>query len=363
MKGSRRVLITLALFATCTGIVTTPLNARQDPGASLFRVNYVDVGQGDAIWIQGPAQTDGTAGGNLIIDGGPDRGAKNRLITYLKTQSYGLQPNAVIDCIVASHPHDDHYPGLLDVLAQFQVRQIIDSGYPKEGPKFAEFLAAAKQETAGGKPAKFVALRSSTERAFDCGNIHADVLFADAATATDMGNSNTRENNASTVLKISFGAFSFLFMGDAEGKDRDDGPATPRYAEKILLASEAQHPGLLQSTVLKIAHHGSETSSTLPFIQAVNPDVLVVMSGRKSFSGTFLPDKTTLARYKQHNANITIVRTDERDATEHRDTTNDADGDDVYIFTDGETLKVNRAVGPAGNKKWKHVKTIQRSIE
>lgn len=348
----------------CALVALLPAGAgAQDSGANLFRVSYIDVGQGDAIWIHGPDQDDGTPGGNLIIDGGPDRGAANRLVKYLSAQSYGLQPKETIDCIVASHPHDDHYPGLLDVLAKYEVRQIIDAGFPKEGPRFAAFVAAAKKETAGGKPSRFVALRSTSQRTFNCGNIEARVLFADAADAKDMGEENTRENNASTVIKVAFGQFSFLFMGDAEGKDRDDKPDTPKYAESVLLAMEKTQPGLLQSTVLKIAHHGSETSSTLPFIRAVNPDVLVVMSGRKKFRTRFLPDKSTLDRYRKHNPDVVIVRTDERDATERRDTTNDADGDDVYIYTDGETLRVNRAVGPAGKKKWQRVKTIQRSTE
>jgi beta-lactamase superfamily II metal-dependent hydrolase len=358
----RRHAVAGMLVGMLAGVAVARLLA-QDSGAHLFRVSFIDVGQGDAIWIKGPQQDDGSAGGNLIIDGGPGQGPKNRLIKYLAAQSYGLQPGEAIDCMVASHPHDDHYPGLQDVLAKYEVRTIIDAGFPKEGPKFAAFLAAAKKETAGGKKSRVVELRSSKERTFRCGNIEARVLFADAANAKDMGSGNTRENNASAVIKVQFGQFGFLFMGDAEGKDRNDAPDTPKYAERVLLEQEKSTPGLLQSTVLKIAHHGSETSSTLPFIKAVNPDILVVMSGRKQYGPRFLPDKSTLDRYRKHNPKMVIVRTDERDAAEQRDTTNDADGDDVYIYTDGETLRVNRAVGPTGKKRWQHVKTIQRSIE
>ncbi len=99
-------------------------------------------------------------------------------------------------------------------------------------------------------------------------------------------------------------------MGDAEGKERGDSPATPKYAEARLLSGGAD----LASTVLKIAHHGSETSSTLPFINAVNPDYVIVQSGRKCFNGTHLPDMSTLQRYCAHNPNVRIYRTDEGDA-------------------------------------------------
>jgi competence protein ComEC len=337
-----------------------PTRAQTD---NFLRVNFIDVGQGDAIWVQGPQQADGTPGGNLIIDGGPDTGTKNRLLKYLATPSYGLKPDQAIDCIVATHPHDDHYPGLLDVLAKYQVRQIIDSGFPKTGPTFAAFVAAAKKETAGGKKSKLIELRKTTQRAFDCGSVHIQVLFADSATATEMGTGNTRENNASTVIRLEFGGFSFLFMGDAEGKEREGNVATPLFAERMLMAQEQLHPGFLHANVLKVAHHGSETSSTLPFMKAVNPDVLVVMSGRKMFRTRFLPDDTTLARYRKQNPKITIVRTDEADAAEGRDTTDDADGDDVYMYTDGHTLRVNQAVGPQGHRKWRKVRTLQAASD
>ncbi len=81
-------------------------------------------------------------------------------------------------------------------------------------------------------------------------------------------------------------------MGDGEGKDREDPADTAQYVEGILL-NEVDH-SKLKSTVLKVGHHGSETSSTVPFIQAVDPEIVVVQSGRRSFNGTFIPDATTI---------------------------------------------------------------------
>jgi hypothetical protein len=120
-------------------------------------------------------------------------------------------------------------------------------------------------------------------------------------------------------------------MGDAECKDRHDDPQTAKYVEARLLSSVPQK---LKSTVLKIAHHGSETSSTLPFIDAVSPEIVVVQSGRKSFGGTFLPDASTLNRYCAHNPQVRIFRTDQDDhkSGEERDA---VDGDHIVMRTNG----------------------------
>jgi beta-lactamase superfamily II metal-dependent hydrolase len=123
-------------------------------------------------------------------------------------------------------------------------------------------------------------------------------------------------------------------MGDAEGKDREDDPEPPQYVEKILLDTM---PEKLKATVLKIAHHGSETSSTAKFIQAVDPEIIVVESGRHPFGSgqTFLPDSTTLQRYCDHNDAIRIYRTDQSDETAGLLERDAVDSDHVVIRTNG----------------------------
>lgn len=323
-------------------------------GDHLLRVHFIDVGQGDAIWIQGPVAPGAASGLNVIIDGGPDKGGNNRLPAYLK--HYGLKPGSIIDWVILSHPHDDHYLGLFGIFKDYQVRRTLDSGFPKEGEEFAEFVKAAKEEKVDGKPSEFIELRKNPGLKLDWSPLEARILHADSASLTDMGSGSNRENNASIVLRVAFGKFSFLFMGDAEGKDRDEPADTLRFVEKLLVEGQ---PKLLPSTVLKAGHHGSETSSTSKFLQAVNPQVVVVMSGRKKFSGTFLPDDTVLARYRAQRSDVTIVRTDQDDEKEGRDTTDDADGDDICIYTDGDSLRVFRAGGPVTKRQWVPVKTIQ----
>jgi beta-lactamase superfamily II metal-dependent hydrolase len=178
---------------------------------------------------------------------------------------------------------------------------------------------------------------------FDWGSeIQAEVLYAYDASLSGMGSGNTRENNASIVLRLQYGSKVFLFMGDAEGKTRTGSANTPRYAEKVLLETA---PGKLKTNVLKIAHHGSETSSAVPFIEAVDPDIVIVSSGRKNYKGSgsqdrFLPDATTLQRYCAHKPGTRIYRTDQDDAQEGRTETDDADGDNIVIRTNGQELTV-----------------------
>jgi len=321
-----------------------------------LQVHFVDVGQGDAIWIQGPAGECTEKGLNVIVDGGPNSGAQNRLITYLET--YKFVSNSLVDFAIITHPHDDHYPGMLDILQKYQVKTIIDSGFPETGAKFQSFLAAARAAKAGNAKSTLVEMRQQPKFQFpDCTDLHMSILFGDTDVA-GLGSGNSRTNDASTVMRIDYKKFSFLFMGDLEGKDRADPPDKLDLGEKLLLSKVP--PEKLRATVLKVGHHGSETSSTLSLIRAVQPDVVVIQSGRKAFAGTFLPDKGVLARYKTERPGAIIVRTDEGDEAQGLDTMNDADGDDIAILTDGDSLRVLQAMLIGGKRQWVTVKKIQK---
>jgi len=335
--------------------VAFSVGLRADHGDALLQVHFVDVGQGDAIWIQGPAGECSDKGLNIIIDGGPDMGKGNRLITYLQT--YKLVKDSVIDYAIITHPHDDHYPGMTDILKNYQVKTIIDSGFPAMGPKFQAFLTLAKAEMVGSAHSTLVEMRKQPAFQFpDCTDLHMRILYSYPG-PPDLGTAdNSKANNASTVVRLEYKSFSFLFVGDLEGKARSDAPDKLSMGEKALL--DKVPADKLRSTVLKAGHHGSETSSTLALIRAVQPDVVVIQSGRKSFSGTFLPDKSVIDRYKKERPGITIVRTDEGDQAQGLDTTNDADGDDIAILTDGDSLQVRQARLSGGKRKWVTVKKL-----
>lgn len=299
-----------------------------------LEVHFVDVGQGDGIWIHTP--DDGAANGrfegkNIVIDGGPDASdAKNTLLAYLREFAH---PDAVIDALLVSHPHDDHYPGASGIVRNFVVRSVYDPGYPKDGPKYAAFLKLVSEE-----PDVDLRLGRDSFGALNWGGeIKAEIVYSYPGTPEGLGTGNTLENNASLVLRLEYGDHTFFFMGDAEGKERHGAADDPKFVERILLDTM---PNRLKATVLKIAHHGSETSSTKQFIQAVDPEIVVISSGRKNFNGTFLPVMSTLQRYCCHKPTTLIYRTDQDDELEGRTTATDADADHVVIRTNGKVLDV-----------------------
>lgn len=312
-----------------------------------LEIHFVDVGQGDAVWIH--TFDDGIAGNgrydgrNIIIDGGPDAAdGKNQLLRYLQANA----PEAsIIDGLVISHPHDDHYPGALGILRHFEVREYYDPGFPKDGTKWADFRQAVTDERAEGHPIRQHIGAANFGTPHWGSELGVQFLYAWPGPGQDgdLGTGSTKENNTSIVMRLTYGNHSFLFMGDAEGKERSDAPDQPHFVENRLLS----HPGAaaLKSTVLKVAHHGSETSSTLPFIRAVDPQFLVVMSGRRSFGGTFLPDESTLGRYCAHNPRIRILRTDQDDISEGHTAADDADADHIVIRTNGTAIQVQAFSG------------------
>jgi competence protein ComEC len=315
----------------------TETSAATPPAADQWlEVHIIDVGQGDGIWIRTP--DDGVANGqyegkNIIIDGGPDSSdANNALYAYLQQYAH---PGAVIDALLITHPHTDHYRGAKSLVRHYDIRDIYDPGYPKGGteyPAFKSTLVSKSGATTMLGLTNFTPLQWGTE-------LDASILYGYGSPGADLGTaSNTMENNASIVVRLQYGNHVFLFMGDAEGKDRADDPGTARYAEEWLLGNIPA--ARLKATVLKIAHHGSETSSTQPFISAVDPEILVVSSGRKRFGSVYLPDRTTLRRYCCHNPNIRIYRTDQDDEAEGRTETTDADGDHIIIRTNGTTMTI-----------------------
>ena len=323
-------------------------SANAIPDSAWLEIHIVDVGQGDGIWIT--TWDDGNPGNgrfdgrNIVIDGGPDASdERNEFLKYIMARAHD---GAVIDALIVTHPHNDHYPGARGILRKFDVCAYYDPDTPN-GVDFDRFIAEVHDARCGGEPpamhrglANFGQPRWGTE-------LGVDFLWGgpiDAA-APGMGSGGTRINNGSVVLKLTYGTQSFLFMGDAEGKERSDDPATPKYAEAAMLADSAV-AAKLKSTVIKLAHHGSETSSTLPFLRAVDPAVVVVSSGRRAYSGTYLPDLSTLLRYCAHNSQIRIYRTDRNDAAEGRTTTTDADGDHVVIRTNGrQTIVEGKSAG------------------
>jgi len=315
------------------------------PANAWLEFHFIDVGQGDAIWIT--THDDGLDGNgrfegkNIVIDGGPySADATNPLLAYLEERSHH---DAIIDTLIITHPHTDHYLGAVGLARHFEIGDFYGSGYPGS-ETYVDFLEQMRGSTHRPAKAQRVHIGRQNFGTFDWGNeLCVEVLYAYDPALQDMGSGNTENNNASIVLRIEYGEHSFLLMGDAEGKDRSDAPNTARYVEKVLL--DTQPPAKLAATVLKVGHHGSETSSTIPFIQAVNPEVVIVQSGRKSFNGTFIPDRTTLQRYCDHNSNIRIYRTDQHDEADGLRNREAVDSDHIVVRTNGAQMQVQALEG------------------
>ena len=298
-------------------------------------MHFVDVGQGDAIWIK--THDDGIDGNgrfeghSLIIDGGPySADEDNPFRSYIEDVGHH---GAVIEALIVTHPHTDHYRGAETISRHFDVQHYYDPGYPSDKVGYLAFLDAMQGTDDEAPRAQSVHTGFDDFGTPDWGSeIDAEFLYAWPGSNQGLGSGNTAENNCSVVLRLQYGEHVFLFMGDAEGKEREDSPDTPRYVEKILTDTVSDR---FKATLLKIAHHGSETSSTTEFIQAVDPEIVIVESGRHPFSGRFLSDSTTLQRYCDHNPSIRIYRTDQNDVAAGLLEGDAVDSDHIVIRTNG----------------------------
>lgn len=207
-------------------------------GASYLEVHFIDVGQGDSILIQHQNV-------NVLIDGG-DRFAwvADILISYLHEQEI-----ETVNAIVSTHPHADHIGGLPAIINNFEVKAIYDSGKVHTTTTYENYL----QLILDSDIPFYTPRRGQT---ISLGELEFLVLHP----KDDVEQYSL--NNASIVLHLEYGDVSFLFTGDAE-----------KEAEQEMIASGFE----LTSTILKVGHHGSQTSSTLPFLDAVSPEVAIIM--------------------------------------------------------------------------------------
>ena len=267
------------LFAVLLLVLLLPVIAQAD-----LEVHFLDVGQGDCAVVL----CDGAA---MVIDGGP-RASASRVYSYIHN-NLRLQH---IDYIVSTHPHLDHVYGLSSVLNAAPVDLILTPVTEWDSKAFDFMLQYAEKQ---GTPL-------SVPR-------DGDTLTLGGATVTilqcwpeaiELG----RTNDASIVLRIDYGKTSFLFTGDAED-----------WTEYMLIDSGAG----LDADVLKVGHHGSSTSNTMEFLQAVSPEYAVISAGKDNAYGH--PHEVVLERLDTVGAKV--LRTDELGT--------------IVIRSDGTELAVN----------------------
>ena len=236
-------------------------------------LHMIDVGQGDAIALRTPH------GHWILFDaGGAWRGndaARSTVIPYVGRRG------GVVDLFVLSHPHTDHVGGAANLLRAFHPKTYVDAGFPGGAGAYRESLAAAR-----ALRVKWVRAHPGDSLSID--NVSISFLAPDSAWTASL----TDPNLASVVALVRYGDIRMLMMGDAEQPE-----------ENWLL----QHEGpLLRADVLKVGHHGSKTSSSDAFLDAVQPRLALVSVGVGNMY--HLPTPDIMRALAAHGAQV--LRTD-----------------------------------------------------
>lgn len=231
---------------------------------SYLKVVFLDVGQGDSIYIETPN------GRQVLIDGGPDA----KLLSSLSK----VMPFAdrSIDMIIATHPDSDHIGGFPLLIDNYKVTSIIENG----GNSDSKIYATLEDKIVKNKINKFIAKKGQHIILDEKKNIYFDIIFPDRdVTKLD-------SNDASIVGRLVYGENSFMFTGDATA-----------YTENLIGWNE--NDKALKSDVLKLGHHGSRTSSGISWLLKVKPKVAIISAGKNNRYGH--PHKELLDRLSSLN--------------------------------------------------------------
>ncbi len=264
-------------------------------------VHYIDVGQGDSEFVELPN------GETMLIDAG-EKEQGQTVVNYINSLGY-----EEITYLIATHPHTDHIGGLAAVLREFDVKNVYMPNAVTTSSTYDKFLTAVEKENCSVIEAK-----AGVSVVKDESKGLAAYMLAPA------GSGYESLNNYSAVLKIEFFNTSFLFMGDAE------------------TVSENEINADVSADVVKVGHHGSNSSSSAAFVKRVSPQYAVIECGVDNSYGH--PHKEPLARWQSVGAEI--LRTDTMGT--------------IVITSDGVNLTVSydsaskgaQATAPAADYKW-----------
>lgn len=247
----------LIVLTCATLVVWSLVLASAPPG--VLTVAFLDVGQGDAIYIETPH------GNQLLIDGGKGRAVLRELGTRLSFY------DRTLTAVLATHPDTDHIGGLPELFARFSIGMFLEPGVHDDGADAVALLHAVTDE--GLSP---VYARAGTTLMLDEG-VALTFLFPEGDVST------FETNTGSVVAHLSYGDTSFLFTGDA-----------PASIERYLAGT---YGSLLKSDVLKLGHHGSDTSTAVEFLGFVSPRYGIISAGCDNPYGH--PHRDVLTRLKQ----------------------------------------------------------------
>lgn len=249
-----------------------------------LKMVFLDVGQGDAALILPPS------GEQILVDGGPDKRAAQKLGDYLPPF------DKKIEYVILTHPHSDHLTSLIDVLKNYEVGEVIMTGVTHTTDDYAEFLRLIKAKN-------IPTLLIDRPQSLNAGGVELRFL---APTQSFLGQKIDNLNNSSIVFRLDYASTSALFTGDYEN-------------EEELVSSS---PATLKADVLKVGHHGSTNANDREFLKSVSPQYAVIPVGADNKFGH--PHYRTIYYLKQLGAQI--LRTDEQG--------------DIILISDGSSFKL-----------------------
>ena len=261
------------IFLTCLCLLVVGCSSpfvENDDEASIstfssgtLKVNYIDVGQGDSIFIQLPNNK------TMLIDAGEAYKSDN-VINYLN--DLGITK---IDYVIGTHPHTDHIGGLEEVINTFDIGSIYMPRASSTSKTYEDLLTTISSKGLKVKTAK------SGVVVLDEDNLKLEFIAPNSDSYSEL-------NNYSAVLKLTYLDNTFLFMGDAETLSEDE------------ITNE------IKADVIKVGHHGSDSSSSLEFVKKVSPEYAIIMVGvGNSYNH---PYQSIIDRYESVGAKV--LRTD-----------------------------------------------------
>ena len=260
-----------------------------------LQVHFIDVGQGDAALVITPHGHAFMVDAGGVREGGYDIG---RMVDVPYLLHYGVRQ---LDYIFLTHAHDDHAAGVRGILGKIPVKAVM-TGHEGAG----EYLKVFGRGEAARLEKLLAPLRENTSMELD--GVRIEILYSPDSREVREGNVQATGNEFSNLIRVSYGQASFLFTGDL---------VTAQEAELLRRGTQ------LGSTVLKVGHHGSRTSSSEAFLQAVNPRWAVISCGYANSFGH--PHKEIVQRILDVTG-AELLRTDEKGA--------------IVFRTDGDSMKV-----------------------